>query len=109
MKLRRSHTVLMAMVLLSSTTVYALQDPTRPPGAEAPGLQRAAPRDIRVGSILLGPNRRVAVINGVAMREGESHDGLKVRRIHRDKIEVVDQGRPRVLYPESLPQVRRTQ
>jgi MSHA biogenesis protein MshK len=45
----------------------------------------------------------------VPLREGESHDGIRVKRIYRHKVEILDQGQFRVLYPETLPQVRRSQ
>ena len=99
----------MVLALLASAGAHALQDPTRPPDARPASVQNEAPRDIELGSILLGSQRRVAVINGVALREGDDHDGIRVRRIHRDKVDVTDRGQPRVLYPPTLPQVRITQ
>jgi|SRR5690554_501813 len=98
-----------ALALFASAGAHALQDPTRPPDARPASVQSTAPRAIELGSILLGSQRRVAVINGVALREGENHDGIRVRRIHSDKVEVTDRGQPRVLYPPTLPQVRITQ
>lgn len=106
-KIYRYLVVLAALVGSGST--HALQDPTRPPDARPTAAQIIAPRDIQLGSILLGSQRRVAVIDGVALQEGDSNDGVRVRRIYRDKVEVTDQGQYRVLYPQSLPQVRATQ
>ncbi len=108
MTFRHASRLMLVGLLLSGTAVHALQDPTRPPGA-APESQTVAPRILHVSTIVLGQDRRVAVINGVPLREGESHDGIKVLRIDKDKVDVVDRGQQRVLYPESLPQVRRTQ
>lgn len=100
---------LLAVALMVSATAQALQDPTRPPEARAPGVQAAPVRNLELGSILLGSARRIAVIEGVALQEGDSHNGIRVQRIYRDKVEIMDQGRFRVLYPETLPQVRSSQ
>lgn len=89
--------------------VAALQDPTRPPGA---GRSVAAPvpeRTLSLDSILIGAGRRVAVIEGEALTEGQSVDGIRVVRIHSNRVVVMDQGAERVLYLDTLPQVRRTQ
>lgn len=109
MKARLSWQRGMLLVLLaSSPAAHALQDPTKPPGSAAQAASVMPARDLQLGSILLGNQRRVAVIDGVALQEGDSHDGIRVRRIHKDRVEVTDRGQPRVLYPEPLPQVRRT-
>ncbi|MBW4936505.1 hypothetical protein KZO34_17700 [Marinobacter sp. F4206] len=87
----------------------ALQDPTRPPGfGEAP-TQALPMTDLALQSILVGAERRLAVINGEPRAEGQAFDGVRVRQIHRDRVEVSDQGRIRTLYLDELPQVRRTQ
>ncbi|MFO8141201.1 MAG: hypothetical protein R6T87_04790 [Marinobacter sp.] len=103
----------MLLALLASPAAHglqdpALQDPTRPPGNAAQAAAVAPLRALELGSVLLGSQRRVAVIDGVALQEGDSHDGVRIRRIHKDRVEVTDRGQPRVLYPKSLPQVRRT-
>jgi MSHA biogenesis protein MshK len=100
---------LFVLAMALTTGVQALQDPTRPPDARPAAAQAQPARDIELGSILLGSQRRIAVIDGVALREGDSHDGITVRRIHRDKVDVTDRGQPRTLYPQVLPTVRKTQ
>ncbi len=87
----------------------ALQDPTRPPGLNDAPVKAAPMTDLALQSILVGAERRVAVINGEPRAEGQSFDGIRVRRIHRDRVEVIDRGRVRTLYLDKLPQVRRTQ
>lgn len=109
MFLKSAGCVLVCLSLVLSTGVLAAQDPTRPPDARAPEKEVAPPRKITLGSILLAGDRRVAVIEGTALEEGESYDGIHVHRIHRNKVEVTDQGQYRVLYPETLPQVRKSQ
>ena len=101
--------VMAAVLAAPSGQAWSLQDPTRPPDARAPAAQTAPLRSLELGSILLSAGRRVAVIDGVALTEGDTHDGIRVRRIYRDKVEILDQGRSRVLYPQALPQVRRSQ
>lgn len=96
------------LMLLVSPASHALQDPTRPPGSAAQSVSVVPARDLQLGSILLSAQRRVAVIDGVALQEGDSHDGVRVRHIYNDRVEVTDRGQPRVLYPEPLPQVRKT-
>ncbi len=100
---------LLAGALMTSATAQALQDPTRPPEARMASVQAAPVRNLELGSILLGSARRIAVIEGVTMQEGESHNGIRVQRIYRDKVEIMDEGRFRVLHPKTLPQVRRSQ
>jgi len=107
--IKRCVSSLLAAALMTSASAWALQDPTRPPDARAPDKQTAPVRNLELGSILLGSERRIAIIEGVALQEGESHNGIRVQRIYRDKVEIMDQGRFRVLYPETLPQVRRSQ
>ena len=109
MFVKKSGLVLVSLSFLLSTGALAVQDPTRPPDARAPEKEVAPPREITLGSILLAGDRRVAVIEGAALEEGDSHDGIRVHRIHRNKVEVTDRGQYRVLYPETLPQVRKSQ
>lgn len=104
----------LALVLVSwglglAAPASALQDPTRPPGFDDAPVKAAPVADLALQSILVGAERRVAVINGEPRAEGQSFDGICVRRIHRDRVEVIDRGRVRTLYLDKLPQVRRTQ
>ncbi len=107
MTIQRLWQQLLVLVLLVSPAAHALQDPTRPPGSAAHSATVEPARDLQLGSILLSAQRRVAVIGGVALQEGDSHDGVRVRHIYSDRVEVTDRGQPRVLYPEPLPQVRK--
>lgn len=102
-------TMLLGCWMIVAGPAFALQDPTRPPGfGDAPA--KAVPvTDLAVQSILVGAERRVAVINGEPRAEGQVFDGIRIRRIHRDRVEVLDQGRVRTLYLDRLPQVRTTQ
>ena len=87
----------------------ALQDPTRPPGFGDTPVKVQPLTELALQSILVGAERRLAVINGAPRAEGQAFDGVRVRQIHRDRVEILDQGRSRTLYLDELPQVRRTQ
>ncbi|WP_108019285.1 hypothetical protein [Marinobacter sp. 3-2] len=88
---------------------HALQDPTRPPGPQATVARPAPERSLALDSILFSKDRRVAVIEGEALREGQGFDNVRVIRIYANRVLVTDNGRERVLYLERLPQVRGTQ
>jgi len=74
----------------------ALKDPTRPlqssGGQTMPHAER--PRPI-LASLLVGPDRRIAVIDGMAMIEGQQAAGVKVWKIHADGVLVSVDGAPR--------------
>lgn len=97
------------MMALLPAAALALQDPTRPPGAGRVASSPEPERALVLDSILYSEDRRVAVIEGRALREGQGFDNLRVIRIHHDHVRISDSGRERVLYLEGLPQVRGTQ
>jgi len=97
------------IAFLASMPVAALQDPTKPPGIESPAIRSQPARSLSLDSIVYGRDRKVAVIEGEALREGQGANGIRVRKIHQDRVEVLDRGNPRVLYLDKLPQVRGTQ
>lgn len=99
------------ILLLALTPAYvaALQDPTRPDGFNTSGPKVIPAREFSLASIFIGDDRRVAVIDGVARREGQAFEGVRIKRIHPDRVELVDQGRVRILSLEPLPQVRSSQ
>jgi len=80
-------TMLSLLTLLALPAVAdVLNDPTRPPGdwtsrpAQPGAAAQAAPK---LTSILVSSSRRVAVIDGAALSEGQSANGLTV--VHIDK------------------------
>ncbi|MEP1213274.1 MAG: hypothetical protein ABJM11_11065 [Marinobacter sp.] len=101
--------LLIALLALASSNLAALQDPTRPDGFGASPQAQMPQREFMLASIFIGNDRRVAVIDGVVRREGQAFEGVRVRRIHTDRVELVDQGRVRVLRLDPLPQVRSSQ
>ena len=70
-----------------------LSDPTRPPAAwqeKAADVSSAANQPAagpRLTSILVSPSRRVAVIDGVSLREGQSANGIMVVRIGKTWVD----------------------
>lgn len=101
--------LLITMLTLASSNALALQDPTRPNGFGVTQQAQVPQKEFTLASIFIGSDRRVAVIDGVARREGQTFEGVRIRRIHPDRVELVDQGRVRVLRLEPLPQVRSSQ
>lgn len=60
------------LLLLAPSAAFGFEDPTRPPGAAtaaaAPGAEAPAPT--RLESVLIAPDRRIAVISGQQVRPG---------------------------------------
>jgi hypothetical protein len=77
-----------------------LADPTRPLATRAgPAAAVAAAGNERplLSSVLIGERRRLAVIDGRTMQEGETHDGVEVRRIRPRAVVVSVNGAPPVV------------
>lgn len=90
---------LLSLSLLGAET--ALQDPTRPTSPDRSASTRAAgpdPGGWTLNSTLVAPNRRVAVINGVQVSEGESVDGARVVKIRKSDVLMQIQGHRITLY-----------
>lgn len=81
-------TVLAAMVFM--TPAYAdLQDPTRPPNASLTGSSAEsdmADNKIFLSTILISPERRVAVINGKALRKGDQVGAGQIIKINPSEV-----------------------
>lgn len=73
-------------------------DPTRPLGpAAVAGTAGAAMARPALHSVLIGADRRVAVIDGRRMGEGEEYNGIKVWQILPEGVVVSVNGSPRML------------
>ncbi|WP_097462370.1 hypothetical protein [Mangrovitalea sediminis] len=96
------------LVLFTGSAIAAgLKDPTRPPDYQAhPQAHQKAASAFRLESILFGPSRRVAVINGTAVSPGERIDGARVMRIERTEVVLDIHGVRHVLKWHLPPQVR---
>ncbi len=87
----------------------ALSDPTRPANRDTAGSVRKVMPDNRawvLSSTLVAPQRRVAVINGRLVSEGELVDGAKVIEIRKLKVLIQVPGRRITLQllPDTLKQ-----
>jgi len=89
--------------LLSLVTVLtlpaladAVMDPTQPPTNWRPSAAQghSGTSVPKLTSILVGRARRVAVIDGVAMKEGQSANGITVVRIDKTSVDARIGGQP---------------
>lgn len=101
--------LLLVLNLAAVSPAWALEDPTRPADFQAAKQAAAPQRSFSLDSIVLGRDRGVAVIDGEPRTEGQRFEGVRLLRIYPDRVELLDQGRVRVLRLEALPQVRNSQ
>lgn len=85
-----------------------LSDPTKPDSSVRmdQGARTAQRSDLKLESILISPNRRVAVINGLHLAEGESAEGIKVQEITADSVAINASGQKHLLKHKELPAVK---
>ncbi len=107
----RSATIAILLGLCGANSVAApFADPTQPPGALAGGAADAAPAEgPRLQSILISPNRRVAVIGGRTVPLGGNYGDARVVRITETEV-VLQTGQERQslrLHPEVEKRERR--
>jgi MSHA biogenesis protein MshK len=79
-------------------------DPTRPPNApDAAPSQSGAPAGPRLESVLIAPDRRIAVISGKSVRLGDKYGEGRVVRITETEVAIREGGATQVLrlFPES--------
>jgi hypothetical protein len=88
MNMRALLSLLTALSLPAVADVLA--DPTRPPAewqavpSHGQSAETAAPK---LTSILISPSRRVAVIDGIALREGQTANGITVVHIGKGWVD----------------------
>ena len=100
-------TLLLSGLLLSGGAVgEPLRDPTQPPQPERPAPAEPAPLDMTLDSILTSNDRRVAVINGEAVREGDRIGNAQIRRIGEDRVLLRINQTNRTLTLDDTPSVR---
>ncbi|GAB4350697.1 MAG: hypothetical protein Kow006_13730 [Gammaproteobacteria bacterium] len=65
-----------------------LADPTRPADyrKSAPAPSAPALPALKLTSIMISPERRIAIIDGRLLRPGSVHKGLRVVSIERDRV-----------------------
>lgn len=93
------------IVLLPGSLALAnnLPDPTRPLTV-ASGTDAIAEQALKLDSILVASSRKLAVINGAPIQEGQRVNGILVRRIGAGAVDVNYQGQNQTLV--LVPQVR---
>jgi MSHA biogenesis protein MshK len=107
LKTRQQRFLSVLLCLVAWHDAVALNDPTRPSGYAAPAGVAAKPGEVlRLESVLIGRDRRVAVINGKTCSVGDSIDGARLVAIHADGAELVRDGN-RVVLPLLKVKVRK--
>ncbi len=106
---RRIMATLGLFCLVPLALASALSDPTRPANTDKAGSGRKVIPDTRswvLSSTLVAPQRRVAVINGRLVSEGELVDGARVIEIRKLKVLIQVPGRRITLQllPDTLKQ-----
>lgn len=85
------------VVLLAGTTAAGadvLHDPMRPFAPRTPGeVTRKTESGYALSAILYSADRRVAVVNGEAVSEGDRVGAARIRRIARGEVELELDGR----------------
>lgn len=86
--MRRIITALIAAVASAATQAAPFADPTRPPNAasETAAGPAAAVAGPRLESVLIAPNRRIAVISGRAVPLGGKYGEARVVRISESEV-----------------------
>lgn len=75
----------------ASSADSELRDPTIPLGLRASARSTVANQTLILSSVLISPQRKVAIINGVSLREGQlvpGTNGVKVQRISPQTVVV---------------------
>ncbi|HEB28363.1 MAG TPA: hypothetical protein ENI05_11415 [Porticoccus sp.] len=80
----------LVILLFLSAEVWSLSDPTRPSGYHSVAPEK---QGLRLESILFSESRKVAVINGKVVAEGDSIGRTKIIQISRDSVTVSRDGK----------------
>lgn len=80
---------LLTLILLVSQQAQCLQDPTRPTSYRAVGKKQ----QLKLESVLVSPSRRVAVINGQVVGEGDKIGSAKVIQIRKEGVKISNNGK----------------
>lgn len=77
------------LLLMFSANAGAFEDPTRPPLAQGSASTEVTLQPLPVlSSIIYSDSRKVAVVNGHLLGEGESKEGIALLHIAPDKVRV---------------------
>lgn len=83
--------VLMGLLSTTAQADEALQDPTRPDATQARRTLTAPV--FNLSAILISDTRRVAILNGKAVKPGDRIDGATVSVIRADSVQLNFRGR----------------
>jgi MSHA biogenesis protein MshK len=83
-------TLIMGLFVISVAHADQLLDPTQPSNYHANGTKGFDDKGISVTSILISPQRRIAVINGNFMKVGDKIVGAEIISIEPDKVNFKD-------------------
>ena len=79
---------IVAALLLATASADELVDPMRPYTPDTPIERSAGGRNFALSAILYSADRRVAVVNGQPVSEGQKVNGARVRLIGRGRVEL---------------------
>jgi MSHA biogenesis protein MshK len=82
--------LLALMAVAAASHADTLHDPTQP--ANVRSAPEASAGALKVEAIFLSGNRRVAIVNGQLVRQGESLGGAVIDEIHADSIRYTRDG-----------------
>ena len=95
---------LVLALVIATVQAAPFADPFRPPGQSEPagGGQRASAPATRLESVLIAPDRRVAVINGQQYTEGARFGSGRVLRISEAEVVIrhADRDEALKLFPQ---------
>ena len=89
---------LVVLLVFFSGQVLALSDPTQPSSYKAVSKKKR----LRVESILFSETRKVAVINGAVVAEGDSIGSAKIIQIDKGSVRISDGGKTTDLMLERM-------
>ena len=72
--------------LVAPSSAKELIDPTQPNWFGLKTAKKKNANTLRLDSLVRGSQRRLAVINGVMMREGDTKNGITVQSIFEDRV-----------------------
>lgn len=75
-----------AGVIMTSAMAQQLQDPTRPASAVGTDMDVAGAQGPVLQSILIGPDRKVAIISGQAVALGGQYNGSKLVSVSETQV-----------------------
>lgn len=87
------------LLLLLAIDTQAFNDPTKPPGFSSSPVAR---KPLVLNSLLVSKTRKVAVINGKPMSEGDVVEGAKLLKINQSSVIMAVRGKRLVLKPKRV-------